>query len=129
MREFMYLHQSIFSDFISGIMLAINLFLWFLKYKKYVIIAVFDSTESGNAPSSPNTALFTDVLLTPKMCLQNLKKDFSMVQFGFISYPQISDENKTIGLIRLLNVSMSVSCEIKLHVESLYILWDALIPL
>ena len=77
---------------------------------------------SGNAPSSRNTALFTDVLLTPKMCLQNLKRDFSVVQPGFISYPQISDENKTIGLIRLLNVSMSVSCEIKLHVESLYML-------
>ena len=70
---------------------------------------------------------FTDVLLTPKMCLQNLKRDFSVVQSGFISYPQISDENKTIGLIRLLNVSMSVLCEMELHVESLYILWDALI--
>ena len=56
------------------------------------------------------------------------QRDFSVVQSGFISYLQISDENKTIGLIRLLNVSMSVSCEIKLHVESLYILWDALIP-
>ena len=75
----MYLYQSLFSDFISGIMLAINLFLWFFKYKKYVIIAVFDSTESGNAPSSPSTALFTDVLLTPEMCLQNLKRDFSLV--------------------------------------------------
>ena len=124
----MYLYQSLFSDFISGIVLAINPFLWFFKYKKYVIIAVFDSTESGNAPSSPSTALFADVLLTPKMCLQNLKRDFSVVQSGFISYPQISYENKTIGLIRLLNVSMSVSCEIKLHLERLYILWDALIP-
>ena len=56
------------------------------------------------------------------MCLQDLKRDFSVIQSDFISYPQISGENKTIGLIRLLNVSMSVSCEIKLHVESLYIL-------
>ena len=62
------------------------------------------------------------------MFLQNLKRDFSVVQSGFISYPQISDENKTIGLIRLLNVSMSVLCEMELHVESLYILWDAVIP-
>ena len=54
----MYLNQSLFSDFISGIMLAINLFLWFFKYKMYVIIAVFDSTESGNAQRSPCTALF-----------------------------------------------------------------------
>ena len=44
---------------------------------KVVIIAVFDSTESGNAPSSPSTALFT-----PKMRLQNLKRDFSVVQSG-----------------------------------------------
>ena len=102
----MYLYQSLFSDFISGIILAINLFLWFFKYKKYVIIAVFGSTESGNAPTSQRTALFTDVLLTPKMCLQNLKRDFSVVQSGFISYPQIPDENKTIGLIRLSNVSL-----------------------
>ena len=35
----MYLYESLFSDFISGIMLAINLFVWFFKYKKYVIIA------------------------------------------------------------------------------------------
>ena len=89
---------------------------------------MFDSTQSGNAPSSPSTALFNDVLLTPKICLQNLKRGFSVVQSAFISYPQISDENKIIGLIRLLNVSMSVSCEIKLHVEILYILWDALVP-
>ena len=87
MREFMYLYQSLFRDFISGIMLAINLLIWFFKYKKYVIIAVFDSTESGNAPSLPSTALFTDVLLTLKMCLQNLKRDFSVAQSGFISYP------------------------------------------
>ena len=102
------MYQSLFSDFISGIMIAINLFLWFFKYKKYVIIAVFDSIESGNAPSSPSTELFTDVLLTPKMRLQNLKRDFSVVQSGFISYPLFSDANKTIGLIRLLNVSTSV---------------------
>ena len=44
----MYLYQSLFSDFLSGIMLAISLFLWFFKYKKYVIIAVFDSIESGS---------------------------------------------------------------------------------
>ena len=44
-------------------MMAITLFLWFFKYKKFVIIAVFDSTESGNAPSSPSTTLFTNVLL------------------------------------------------------------------
>ena len=49
----MYLYQSLFSDFISGIMLAINLFLWFFKYKKYVITAVFDSTESGNGLVHP----------------------------------------------------------------------------
>ena len=61
------------------------------------------------------------------MCLPNLKMDFSVVQSSFTSFPQISDENKAIGLIRLLNVSMSVLCEIKLHVGSLYILWDAFI--
>ena len=87
MREFIYLYQSLSSDFISGIMLAINLFLWFFKYKKYVIIAVFDSIESGNAPSSPSTALSTDVLLTPKMCLHNLKGDFSVVQSGLSHTP------------------------------------------
>ena len=62
------------------------------------------------------------------MCLQNLKRDFSVIQSGFISYPQISDQNKTIGLTGLVNVSVSVSCEIKFNVESLYILWVALIP-
>ena len=92
----MYLYQSLFSDFISGLMLNISLFLWFFKYKKYVIIAVFDSTESGNAPSSSRTALFTDVLLTPKMCLQNLKRDFSVVQSVFISCPKFQMKTKLL---------------------------------
>ena len=110
----MYLYQSLFSDFISGIRLAINPFLWFFKYKKYVIIAVFDFTDSGKAPSSPSTALFTDILLTPKMCLQNRKKDFLWYNLVLSHAPQISNENKTIGLTRQ-DVSISVSCEIKLH--------------
>ena len=64
----MYLHQSSFIDFISGIRLAINIFLWFFKYKKYVIISVLYTTESGNDPSSPNIALFTDVLTPTSVC-------------------------------------------------------------
>ena len=78
-------------------MLAINLLLWFFKYKKYVIIAVFDSTENGNAASSPSTALFTDVLLTPKMCLQNLKRDFSVVQSGLSHTPKFQMKTKLLA--------------------------------
>ena len=68
----------------SGLQSAVQLSYGITPFFEYVIIAVFDSTESGNAPSSPSTALFTDVLLTPKMCLENLKRDFSVVQSGFI---------------------------------------------
>ena len=93
----MYLYQSLFSDFISGIMLAINLFLWFFKYKKYVIIAVFDPTESGNAPSSLSSALFTDVLLTPKMCLQNLKRDFLWYNLVLSHTPKFQMKTKLLA--------------------------------
>ena len=97
----MCLYQSLFSNFISGIILAINLFLWFFKYKKYVIIAIFDSTENGNAPCSPSTALFTDVLLTPQDVFAEPQGRFFCGTIWFSLIPQISDQNKTIGLIRL----------------------------
>ena len=69
----MYLYQLLFSDFISGIRLAINLLLWFFKYKRNVIIVVFDSTES----SLIDVKLFAQ----SKACLFKLKITSALQSF------------------------------------------------
>ena len=87
----------------------------------------FTSISNGNDTSSPCIARFVAVLRTPNICLQNLLKRFSIAFVsGFSSKPHISDKNNMISFTKDVNVSRSVSVEIKLQVDSLYTLPKAL---
>ena len=49
--------------------------------------------EEDIPPNSLITALFTDLLWAPNVCLQNLRKETSVSLLGFICSPKTSEEN------------------------------------